>query len=406
MLTLDKEKEIKDIDWEFIDADTSYATHNLHRYSSKYIPQIAKNLIISFSKKNDTILDTFVGSGTTLVECKLLSRNSIGVDMNPLAYLISTVKVTKIPDIVIDRDMPTILSAIRNDIYHFRMSNEDYDAQLILPYFTNSSLKLLKYKKIHFEYINAWFQPQVIEELCIIREHLSRIKHENLKRLFICGFSGILRTVSNAKTDYGNLMVDKEKRKIKNTFEVFENKISKIVAGLREFNDKADDKVFSKVYLANSNNLDFIPDSSIDLIVTHPPYIGAVPYAEYQKLSLNWLRESFPEIIQNGFSKYLNPKELDKDILGGRRRDKNVVTRFYDDTRRIFREMHRVLKKSRFCCIVIGNPVVFGERIELNNKLKELGRESNLVFEQEIIRGKYRTTMGKMKEEYILIFKK
>jgi len=405
MLTIDKEKEIRGIDWEFVDADTSYATHNLHRYSSKYIPQIAKNLITAFSKKNDTVLDTFVGSGTTLVECKLLSRNSIGIDMNPLAYLISMVKVTKISDII-TRCMPNILSAIRNDIHHFRRSNKNYDAQSILPYFTNSYQKLLKYKKIYFDYIDSWFQPQVIEELCIIREHLSRIKDENLKKLCICGFSGILRSVSNAKTDYGNLMVDKERRKIKNTFEVFEKQIAKIVAGLTEFSVKADDKVFSKVYLANSNNIDFIPSSSIDLIVTHPPYIGAVPYAEYQKLSLNWLRESFPEIIQNGFSKYLIPKELDKDILGGRRRDKNVVARFYDDMKKILREMHRVLKKTKFCCIVIGNPVVFGERIELHNKLKDFGREANLIFEQEIIRGKYRTTMGKMKEEYILIFKK
>ena len=42
-----------------------------------------RNLILRYSKKNDWILDQFLGSGTTLIEAKLLGRNAIGVDINP-----------------------------------------------------------------------------------------------------------------------------------------------------------------------------------------------------------------------------------------------------------------------------------------------------------------------------------
>lgn len=84
------------LDWELEKADTKYYTHGYHPYSSKYIPQFPNRLISTFSERDDLILDPFVGSGTTLVESKVLGRNAIGVDINPLACLISRVKTSVI----------------------------------------------------------------------------------------------------------------------------------------------------------------------------------------------------------------------------------------------------------------------------------------------------------------------
>ena len=408
MLAVKQKSIIENTDWEFVNDNTNYGTHNFHRYSSKYIPQIVTNLLNIFSKEGDTVLDVFAGSGTTLIESMSLGRKSIGVDMNPVAYLITKAKTTKIPEHLLNRDLPEIVQKLRNDIDLFRFNNSLYESQLDFGYSVDrvSSKKILEYKRVDFKYIDAWFQPQVKEELSIICEHIRGIKDIKLRNFFICAFSAIIRTVSNANSGYGNLMVDKKKRKINNTFEIFERHLFKMTKGLREFQESLPTGGGSKIYLADSRKLDFIEKSSIDLIVTHPPYIGAVPYAEYLKLSLNWLRESFPEIAHNNFSKYLTPKELDKSIIGGRRRDKNVVAKFDEGMKAVFREMFRVLKKSKFCCIVIGNPTVFGEKIRLNKILVDFGKNAGFSFIQEIIRGKYRTTMGKMKEEYILIFKK
>src|SRR5215469_5962917 len=116
---LSKIKNLGALDWELIDADTDYYTHGYHPYSAKYIPQIPNRLISAFSKKDDLILDNFVGSGTTLVESKLLGRNAIGIDVNPLACLISKVKTTVIEESTV-REIENFLTLLQDDITHVR----------------------------------------------------------------------------------------------------------------------------------------------------------------------------------------------------------------------------------------------------------------------------------------------
>lgn len=74
--------------WSFPERG-SWATHN-PGYRGNFAPQIARNVIEMYSEKNDNILDPMVGGGTTLIEAKLLSRNALGIDINPQA-----VKLTK-----------------------------------------------------------------------------------------------------------------------------------------------------------------------------------------------------------------------------------------------------------------------------------------------------------------------
>lgn len=61
-----------------------WATHS-GKYRGNWSPFIPRNVILRYSNESETVLDQFVGSGTTLVEAKLLKRKGIGVDINPKA---------------------------------------------------------------------------------------------------------------------------------------------------------------------------------------------------------------------------------------------------------------------------------------------------------------------------------
>ena len=78
----DFELETKTV-WSF-PARGKWATHDA-KWRGNWSPYIPRNIILRYSQEGDSVLDQFAGGGTTLVEAKLLNRNVLGVDVNPIA---------------------------------------------------------------------------------------------------------------------------------------------------------------------------------------------------------------------------------------------------------------------------------------------------------------------------------
>lgn len=72
---------ITDSLWVLPKRDTAGA--HLGWYWGNFIPQIPHQLMLRYTKAGDWVLDPFLGSGTTLIECRSLGRNGVGVELNP-----------------------------------------------------------------------------------------------------------------------------------------------------------------------------------------------------------------------------------------------------------------------------------------------------------------------------------
>ena len=67
----------------------NWATHK-GDFRGNWAPEIPRNVMLRYSEKGDIVLDQFVGSGTTMIEAKLLRRRGVGIDINPQSLEIAT----------------------------------------------------------------------------------------------------------------------------------------------------------------------------------------------------------------------------------------------------------------------------------------------------------------------------
>ena len=134
-----------------------------------FIPQVARKLILAFSEEGSSVCDIFCGSGTTLVESSLLNRNSLGIELNPLAVLIARVKTTPID--------PKTLTAKLKTIINYYQHIKDIEP----PSFAN---------------LEFWFSKNVIKDLTRLRQAIWSISEENIRNFFSLCFSEVVRIVS------------------------------------------------------------------------------------------------------------------------------------------------------------------------------------------------------------------
>jgi DNA modification methylase len=410
-------------DLTFKNEKTQYLTHGFHSYPAKFIPQLPTWLMKKYSREDDTILDPFVGSGTTLVEALLNNRNCYGVEINPIGRLTSQAKSTPIDTI--------LLLSLKGKFYD-RLAIL-YSKYFVSDGFFNMGKEILNLWIPEIENIDKWFLPDVITELSIILKAINEIENNEFKTLLLVAFSSIIKTVSNARTEERNPKLRKELRKKPNTIKIFKGKLDRMAKDLIDFSEIVKGKkVKAKIIGKDARKLP-LKMNEIDLVITSPPYAYAMDYVRMHKLSLYWLGEDNLINLDKKFigteKVYSNLYKEDfrfdikiiDDVLqklkNENRKKAYIVYNYFTDMRKCFEEMHRVMRKHAKACIVIGNSTVQNIEIQTHTCFDELAKkigfkiyptlERNIPLEKKGLSNVHTEYGGEMvQKEYINIFEK
>lgn len=80
---------------DIIKAETYKGIYAMHKYWGKKPFNVIGEFIKKYTDENDIVLDSFCGSGITLIEALKLNRKTIGVDLNPIAIKLAHTSLTK-----------------------------------------------------------------------------------------------------------------------------------------------------------------------------------------------------------------------------------------------------------------------------------------------------------------------
>jgi site-specific DNA-methyltransferase (cytosine-N4-specific) len=354
-------------EWDFLRADTQYLTHNYHPFAAKFIPQIPGRLIREHTSRGDRVLDPFVGCGTTLVECKLSGRHAVGVDINPLFTLISKVKTTSISNEKLNL-LPAWLDHVAKQV-------SAVHGQTRL--FERTSRPTVNVPKFHN--IDWWFSRHVQQELAVIADNIEREDDADLRDFLKVCLSSIIVRVSNQDSETRYARAKKLVRPFE-TLETFREKLSDMAARMREFSSRCTDSTI-ELYIHDSRHLEFLAEKSFDLIITSPPYMNAYDYHKYHRQRMNWLG--------------IDPQPVRRAEIGGHdtytKRTADPET-YFGDMCRCIGEMYRVLRRKKFCFIVIGDAIVKGKEIASHKRFGEIGEEVGFRLHEIVTRNVDKTS--------------
>jgi len=371
-----------DYSWSFSDKtrkDTAYISHGYHRYPAKFIPQIVSRLASKYTNEGDLIVDPFGGCGTTLVESKIMGRPSVGVDINPVAVLITKAKITPIDPVKIEKAFVILEKKLES-------------------YSENSKVKAPNHERIDY-----WFKPEEKRKLAFLFAEISKLKDQDIRDFFYCGFSNILKNCSIWLQKSNKPTRDFEK-KPSDPIQTFFKQVKTMMRGNARFYELSKEKNYlkvpSQVYCTDARTIP-VKDNSVSLIVTSPPYVTSYEYADLHQLTALWMeytkdlsdfRRRFIGSSYHSKKDLILNSSIAEDIRSELlRKDKKTaeeVSTYFSEMNQVFAEMKRMLKKGGKTCIVIGNTSLKG--IDILNaevfveQLQNLGLKIEDIIKREI----------------------
>ncbi len=335
----------------------------VHPFPARMAPDVALDVLAEV-KKSLRVLDPMMGSGTVLAVARSRGHRAIGIDIDPLAVLISKVWTTAIRAEEVNEKAIEVLHSAKSifaalptrDAYP---QNADRETQ---------------------QFISYWFDGYVRRQLTSLAIAIRRVHDDATRDALWCAFSRLIIS----KQSGASLAMDLSHSRPHKSFD------RAPVKPFNKFLTAVDHVVKNCVYKNSSyrgpatcireGDARTLPlsDASIDLVLTSPPYLNAIDYMRCSKFSLVWMGHRVAELRRLrsdsiGTETGKNTSQDDQDVNSIiadlklrpalKEKDKVMLVRYIKDMKCVVREVARVLAPGGKAIYMIGENTIRGTRI-------------------------------------------
>lgn len=413
--TLSEHVPLEEEDWSFAHltpAHTLWGPHGYHRYPAKFIPQLVRRIIDDYSLPEESVGDPFLGSATTGIEALRAKRTFYGSDIHPVALLISRAKCIPLE--------PEYLCNVWNDVERTISS---------FPHLGRRTLTLeeIEYiSSLHVarasaeERLNYWFPTLHRTILALILKAVCALSDDKIRTFFLCAFSNILRCCSIWLS--GSTKPQKDLRKtLGNPVEEFSRQVqSMLKRNALYWQDLQRGSILSEAIESRLHIMQedvrhlSLPDETLDLLVTSPPYATCYEYSEMHQLTQLWFEKYgiFPRssldyigtkvvsrrqvaleqaISFTGFSSADEALQQLQCLAQGHiasdvSQEVRALRYYFQDMHAALRECARVVKLHKRMALIIGDSCRRGVPIPTSQTLSEMAEEVGFTVEKRIVR--------------------
>jgi hypothetical protein len=347
------------------DEGSTYAhVHGFHTYPARMHPLTARRLVDRLSGPDATVLDPFCGSGTVLVEARLLGRKAWGLDANPLAVELSWLKARGTTAVERKR-----LLGAKNHVTAFAEARRAARAGATHRYGRDDV---------------SLFDPHVLLELDGLRAGIDQIGQPESRRVLSLILSSILTKVSRRLGDTAEAQTDAAgpAKRIASGFTIrlFSTKMDDLLHRLADFEamlpsrrgPSGDRHGLGRiaVRVGDARSIKAVASRSVDLVVTSPPYPGNYDYLSHHAARLRWLGMDAACLEENEIGARRNLEVLRSD---------RAARQWERDLGASLSAMSRTLKPDGAIVLLVADSVVSGRPIRADEVVRALAPRSSLA---------------------------
>jgi len=393
----------------------------VHPFPARMAPGIALEVVVDGARQL-RVLDPMMGSGTVLALARSKGHRAVGVDIDPLAVLISRVWTTKVdPEAVRDKAREVLHRARRaftclaiRDAYPRHADNETR------------------------AFVAYWFDGDARRQLAALAGVIRGIRDKTIRDALWCAFSRLIIAKTSGASRAMDLSHSRPHRVFARApakpFRHFLTAVNRVVDNCIDESSRTRGPA-TCIHEGDARALP-LRDASIDLVLTSPPYLNAIDYIRCSKFSLVWMGYSVGHLrrlraasvgTEVGSGADGNDPEIRRVIARLKLRprlaprEEAVLVRYVEDMWRALREVARVLVPGGKAVYVVGENTVRGTYIRNSVIVEEVAQLCGLELEERCVRrlpanrrylpppslsGRPAALDGRMRREVVLAFRR